>query len=143
MSANQSACVEAINAYIQNNGSSGLIVCSRLKEYTDRPVRLKVAGAICLQPLTPEQVKDYVAPFGGCLSGIRAALEKDAVLERLAETPLMLEVMSLAYGDVPAEALASEHSTNNWIPRKRGEPIPFNTYIGKMLSVKVKGNKDL
>src|SRR5262249_20972427 len=59
--ANQSACVEAINAYVQNNGAPGLAVCSRLKDYTDLPVRLRVSGAICLQPLTPEQVKDYAA----------------------------------------------------------------------------------
>src|SRR5215470_11897078 len=86
ITANQSTCVEAINAYVQNQGAPGLAVCSRLKEYTDLPVRLNVTGAICLQPLTPEQVKDCVARSGDALSGLSTALDKDPVLQTLAET---------------------------------------------------------
>src|SRR5262249_1796413 len=109
MTANRSACVGAINAYMESNGVPGLVVCSRLKEYTDLPVRSHVTGAICLQPLTTEQVKDYTARSGAALTGLSTALEKDQVLQTLAETPLMLDVMSMAYRDLPAEELTSSH----------------------------------
>ena len=103
-------------------------MCSRLKEYTDLPVRLHVTGAICLQPLTPEQVKDYMARSGDALAGLSAALDKDQVLQTLAETPLMLDVMSLAYRDLPAEELTSQALNTE----KERRSHLFDTYIDKM-----------
>src|SRR5262245_9521944 len=134
---NQSPCVNAINAYVQDNGAPGLAVCSRLKEYTDLPVRLQVAGAICLQPLTPEQVEDYMARSGDALSGLRAALQKDPVLETLADTPLMLDVMSIAYQDLPAEQITSQ--ALNTVKQRRDHL--FDTYIDKMFVRKGKGTQ--
>src|SRR5262249_22635016 len=128
ITANRWACVEAINAYVQNNGAPGLAVCSRLKEYTDLRVPLHVTGAICLQPLTQEQVKDYVARSGDALAGLSAALDKDQMLQTLAETPLMLDVMSLAYRDLPAEELTSEALNTE----KERRSHLFDTYIDKM-----------
>ena len=138
MTANQSACVEAINAYMQNQGAPGLAVCSRLKEYTDLPVRLHVTGAICLQPLKPEQVKDYVARSGHVLAGLSVALEKDRVLQTLAETPLMLDVMNLAYRDLPTEELTSEKLNTE----KERRSHLFDTYIDKMFIRKGKGTQE-
>ena len=116
----------------------GLAVCSRLKEYTDLPVRLHVTGAICLQPLTQDQVKNYVTQLGDALAGLKAALHKDRVLQTLAETPLMLDVMSLAYRDLPAEELTSE-SLNT---EKERRSHLFDTYIDKMFIRKGKGMKE-
>ena len=137
MTANQSACVEAINSHVQNNGVPGLAACSRLKEYTDLPIRLNVTGAVCLQPLTPEQVKNYVAHSGDALAGLNTALDKDPVLQTLAETPLMLDVMSMAYRDLPAEELTS--TTLNTEKERRSHL--FNTYIDKMFIRKGKGTQ--
>src|SRR5262245_25817344 len=137
MTANQSACVEAINAYMQNHGAPGLAVCSRLKEYTDLSVRLHITGAICLQPLKPEQVKDYVARSGHVLAGLSVALEKDQVLQTLAETPLMLDVMNLAYRDLPIEELISEKLNTE----KERRSHLFDTYIDKMFIRKGKGTQ--
>jgi hypothetical protein len=136
--ANQSACVKAINAYVQNNGTPGLAVCSRLKEYTDLSVRLQVTGAICLQPVTPEQVKNYVARLGDALAGLSAALDKDPVLRTLAETPLMLDVMSLAYRESPVEDVANE--TLNTEKKRRSHL--FDTYVRKMFALKGKGSQE-
>ena len=138
MTANQLACVEAINAYVQNHGARGLAVCSRLKEYTDLPVRLHVTGAICLQPLTPEQVKGYVARSGDALSGLSAVLDKDQALLTLAETPLMLDVMSMAYRDLPAEELSSDLLNTE----KERRSHLFDTYIDKMFIRKGKGAQE-
>src|SRR5262249_28731605 len=103
----------------------------------DLPVRLQVTGAICLQPLTPEQVKDYLARSGDALAGLSTVLDKDPVLQTLAETPLMLDVMSLAYRDVPAEKLTSE-SLNT---EKERRTHLFDTYIDKMFIRNGKGTQ--
>jgi DNA polymerase III delta prime subunit len=138
VTANRSACVAAINAYMESNGVPGLVVCSRLKEYTDLPVRSHVTGAICLQPLTQEQVRDYAARSGNALGGLSAALEKDQVLRTLAETPLMLDVMSMAYRDLPAEELTSAELNTE----KERRSHLFDTYIDKMFSRKGKGTQE-
>ena len=139
MTANQSACVKAINAYVQNKGAPGLAVCSRLKEYTDLPVRLHVTGAIRLQPLTSGQVKDYVGRSGDALAGLREALDKDQVLQTLAETPLMLDVMSLAYRDIPAGAFTSDAFATQVLDTEETRRSKlFDTYIAKMVKRKGK-----
>jgi predicted NACHT family NTPase len=45
------ACIRAINAFLEDQNTTGLVVCSRLAEYAAEPIRLKMNGAICLRPL--------------------------------------------------------------------------------------------
>src|SRR5512144_1329948 len=40
----RAACIRAINAFLEDHGTPGLAVCSRLQEYTAEPVRLKMSG---------------------------------------------------------------------------------------------------
>jgi DNA polymerase III delta prime subunit len=96
---NRVACVETINAFGEAFGLIGLVVCSRLKEYIDLPVRLKLNGAIRLQALTPEQVNNYLEMAGPRLESLRDTLQKDKPLLTLVQSPLMLNIMSLAYQD--------------------------------------------
>jgi hypothetical protein len=131
---NQSACVKAINAYMQNHGAPGIAVCSRFKEYTALPVRLGVMGAICLKPLRPEQIKEYLAGAGLTFAGLKAALAKDRFLLTLAETPLMLDVMAVAYRDLSADELTGQvlKDENGWRTHL------FDAYIEKMFTRKGK-----
>lgn len=133
----RAACVEAINHFGEEFGLSGLVVCSRIEEYTRLPVRLKLNGAIRLQPLTLEQVYDYLESAGSRLEALRAALEEDEGLQTLAQTPLTLGIMSLAYQDMPAESLTGEayHS----IEARRAHL--FETYLGRMFKRKGQGDK--
>ncbi len=128
----RAAGVEAINTYVEEHGAPGLAVCSRLQDYTALPVRLRLYAAVCLQPLSSEQVTDYVARSGESLSGLAAALEQDPVLQTLAQTPLMLDVMTMAYRDVSVEALASEALGTE--EARRGHL--FETYIDRMFARK-------
>jgi len=133
----RAACVEVINAYVEEHGVPGLAICSRLEDYTALPVRLRLSGAIRLQPLSPEQVAAYVARSGEALSGLHAALKQDPVLQTLAQTPLMLDVMTMAYRDVPAEALASEALRTE----KARQSHLFETYIERMFRRKGKADR--
>jgi predicted NACHT family NTPase len=76
----RAACIRAINAFLEDQGTPGLAVCSRLAEYTAEPVRLKMIGAICLKPLTPTQVEMYLSHVGSQLEALGAAMNKDDVL---------------------------------------------------------------
>ena len=93
----QPDCVAAINSFIEEFHPSGLVVCCRLNEYRWLPKRLKLNGAICIEPLSSKEVSKYFGAVGSKLTALREAVDADPVLHELAQTPLMLSIMSLAY----------------------------------------------
>ena len=59
-------------------------------------------------PLTKRQVDEYLKQVGRPLAAVRAALHDDAALWELAENPLLLSIVALAYKDTsPAKLRAS------------------------------------
>lgn len=90
-------CIKAINEFIADVGPHGLVVCSRLQHYQDISMRLNLHTAVELEPLAPEQVDKYLSEAGSQLNALRQALEKDDIFRKIAETPLMLNIMRLAY----------------------------------------------
>ncbi len=93
----RSACVEAINAFHKAHGFVPLAVCSRAADYEALTPRLRLAGAVTIQPLTRPQVDEYLRRAGTALSGVSAALRQDETLWELLDSPLMLSILTLAY----------------------------------------------
>jgi DNA polymerase III delta prime subunit len=126
----RAACVGAINRFAHEVGLPGVAVCSRTNEYIALGTRLQLHGAVCLQPLTSEQVDAYFAEAGPQLSALRAAVQRDSALRSLAESPLMLAVMTLAYGGDSAERLSS-------VPVRASEDLQgrvLATYVDRMFA---------
>ena len=122
----------AINAFIDELGSSGLVVCCRLMEYRWLPQRLKLNGAICLESLSSKEVNEFLVGGGSQLAGLQQALSTDPVLQELSQTPLMLSIMSLAYKGSGGEELA-ERKANT--PEERRKEI-FGLYVERMFQRK-------
>lgn len=119
-------CVEAIHGFASELPPSGLAVTCRAEEYARLGHRLRMRGAIRIQPLTPQQVETYLDGAGAPLAGLRAALAADPVLREMAASPLMLSIMSLAYRNTPVEALTD--GTLNSPDRRRAHI--FREYVG-------------
>jgi hypothetical protein len=100
----RTACVEAINAFRQDHGLLPLVVCSRVADYEALGTRLRLQGALVVQPLTPQQIDSYLTQVGSPLAGVRQALSEDPALGELLDTPLMLTIMTLAYAEGPTMA---------------------------------------
>ena len=132
---NRAQCVEAINAFGETYGLCGLTVCSRLREYTNLPTRLKLYGAVRLQPLSLEEVDKYLAGVGSKFHILRAALKQDASLRELAQSPLMLNLMTLTYQDE-----TSQSNLISKIVEARRNHL-FEAYIRQMFSRRGKGVK--
>jgi WD40 repeat protein len=98
------ACAEAINRFRAENGLTPMAVCCRMREYDALRTRLKLQGAVVLRPLTAAQIDQYFERAGPSLANVRALVQGDAALKELAQTPLMLSVMSLAYQEPAAPA---------------------------------------
>ncbi len=92
-------CIQAINQYHREHALVPIVVCSRRADYPDseESIRLRLHIAVIIQPLTPEQVEQYLAMAGEQVAALRKALQHDADLRKLATTPLMLNVLLLAY----------------------------------------------
>ncbi|MBL8051801.1 MAG: TIR domain-containing protein [Nitrospira sp.] len=128
----QPACVAAINAFVKSRQPSGLVVCSRLAEYEWLSERLTLNGAVCIEPLSPEDVNQFLETRGAKLEGLQQALSNDPVLSELSQTPLMLDIMSVACVGVSKEALVMNETDS---PEMRQQHI-FHRYVEQMLERK-------
>ncbi|HAX70045.1 MAG TPA: NACHT domain-containing protein [Anaerolineae bacterium] len=123
---NRARCVEAVNHFRNEHGLTSLVVCSRIGEYSAIQTKLSFEGAIALQPLTLAQVNTFFDRFGKSLAAAKGLLKKDEALRELAETPLMLSIMALAYKDKKPEELPPLKNIAD--QRKH----LFDTYIDRM-----------
>lgn len=130
--ANQPECVTTINAYIDSHNPSGMVVCSRLMEYQWLPKKLKMNGAVCLEPLSLDDVNPFLAAGGAQLAGLKQAMSSDSVLQELAQALLMLSIMSLACEGADGKALTSHKDDS---PQARREQI-FQLYVERMFQQK-------
>jgi DNA polymerase III delta prime subunit len=90
----RAVCVGAIDDYRAQHLVS-LAVSSRLADYEAMAAKLRLAGAVVVQPLAVEQVVAYLDSGDARLLPLRQALERDTTLRELVTTPLMLHVISL------------------------------------------------
>lgn len=95
----RSACIQAINHYQQEHLFSSVVVCCRREEYFAQPTRVESQRAVLIQPLTGEQIDEYIAPADKRLAGVRRALTDDSELREMIKTPLMLAIVALVYQD--------------------------------------------
>jgi adenylate kinase family enzyme len=120
------ACARAINDFRREHGLlTPLVVCCRSEEYKTLSNRIYLGGAVCLKPLTEKQVGDYLDRMGQELAGLRTTLKGDSELCELAQTPLMLSIMTLAYRGMsvhdlqPLETIDArrKHIFDNYVER--------------------------
>jgi DNA polymerase III delta prime subunit len=124
-------CVAAINAFRQEH-LVPLAVCSRTADYEPLTARLHLQGAIRLRPLTPAQIDAYLAGAGTELQAVRATLQHDPVLQEMAESPLMLSIMTLAYSGLAVANLQTLAT-----PEARRQHL-FDTYVERMFERRTK-----
>ncbi|MCP4402277.1 MAG: NACHT domain-containing protein [bacterium] len=118
-------CVYAINAFLQKHFVP-LVICSRTNEYENFNRKLRLQNAVCLQPLTPEQIGKYLCSLGPEFEAVRITIEEDPPLHELAQSPMMLSVMTLAYQGAAIEDIQVIDSLE-----ERRKHI-FNAYIRNM-----------
>jgi transcriptional regulator with XRE-family HTH domain/DNA polymerase III delta prime subunit len=94
----RAACVAAINDFHREHGQLPMVVCCRTAQYRSLGARLRLRGAIVIQPLTRTQVERYVADAGESMAAVGALLQDDERLWELLTTPLFLGIVTRTYG---------------------------------------------
>lgn len=125
----QNACIEALNAFI-SAGIPGLAVCCNDGVYRSIGTSLHVNAGFRLEPLTTQQIEDYLRYASDDLEALREAFADDPELLELARTPLMLHVMTAAYSGLSDEDLAREDITSAADRRTH----VFETYVFRALA---------
>jgi predicted NACHT family NTPase len=119
-------CIHQINYFLRNYGQTQIVVCCRTKDYEELSTRLELQAAICINPLTYEQINQHLDKAGVELSGLKELLTQNASLMDLASTPLILSVMSLSYQNIGVGEIQ--------IPSiDKYRQYLFDLYIDKML----------
>ena len=130
---NRAVCVERINQLVKDYGLQA-VVCSRNQDYMTLNVRLGFYRAIYIQPLTAEQVNKYLKSAGDKLASLRATLQTHETLKGMAQSPLILNIMSLAYQDTSADDLSDPSLATD---KERRQHL-FDTYIARMFNRKTR-----
>jgi serine/threonine protein kinase len=121
--------IAAINNFRETNGLTGLIVCSRTDAYESTGMHLKLGGAVKLLPLTGEQIEWYLASDGSNLGRLHAAFQNDTELERIAKTPLWLNLMSVTYRDTDPGTISGLLSDENVFDSKIRRQRLMQAYV--------------
>lgn len=98
----QAKCVRAINQFLGGEFSPlHLVVCSRKEEYEVYEEILHLNGAICLEDLTNEQIRDYFTSVN--LGEFWESIKGSEKIVDFIRQPLFLAVTSIAYQQVDVE----------------------------------------
>lgn len=93
-SEHRSACIQALNQFMQEYGQTEMVVTSRIQEYESLSIRLQLQGAILVQSLTNDQIQQYLDNVGDKLEALKILIQQDTVVQELAKSPLNLNIMT-------------------------------------------------
>jgi DNA polymerase III delta prime subunit len=122
----RSLCVNALNTF-QQEASTEMVVCCRVRDYEALKARLRSQMAVYIQPLTLPQIQIYLHQLKADLTGLNTLIATDSSLQKLAQSPLLLNIMVVAYQGVTVDELTRTQATED-----RRQQL-FDTYINRML----------
>ena len=122
----RNACVQALNQFMQTHGTTEVTICCRIRDYQALTEQLMLRNAICVQPLTNDQINHYFYQAGEQLNALKTVLYRDKELQELAVFPLMLSIMSLAYQGCTLDEIVRGGTSEHYRQRL------FDTYIDRM-----------
>ena len=127
----QEICVDAINQFLTSEiRPLYLVVCSRREEYRNYTTQLQLNGAIYLQPLTNNQICDYLTSINSI--ELWSTISNDFNLLQFVETPLLLSITILAFQEISIEEWQHLNSTADRIQ------YLLDAYVGRMLTREIK-----
>lgn len=92
----RAACVDAINGFLREHPGPTVVV-TRSDDYAQIGARLRLQRAVFIEPLSPGQVEGYLQALGQDGETLARALEGDADLRAMGQTPLMLAILAAAF----------------------------------------------
>jgi TPR repeat protein len=126
--ARREECVRAINEFRRAHGTAPLAVSCRTQDYRQFHTALAVYGTLTVQPLSRQQVEEFLDRPDNRFAATQAAIAKQPELWELARTPFMLSIMILAFR-VPGSLGSLAGSTRQGLLNRL-----FEHYVRNMLA---------
>jgi eukaryotic-like serine/threonine-protein kinase len=128
------ACVAALNAFLEKHLVE-IAICCRVNDYSAIDQHLHVRGTVVLQALSGQQIQQFLASAGLEQSPLATDIQDSLPLQQLAQSPLMLNVMALAYSRMPDPPTRnSTHAADHLYIHL------FNCYVARMLAQRPHGS---
>ena len=124
-------CIIAINQFLADRIDTEIIVCSRIKDYDALKERIALSSVICIQPLSRQQVLDFLKNVDDSLIGLKTVIEKDREIADFARTPLILNMMTWTYHGWSTEQCQKQFR----IAKDRKDNL-FDSYLRKCINRK-------
>lgn len=127
----QEKCVDAINIFLASeNRALQFVVCSRLEEYERLNIKFRLNEAICLKPITEQQIQQFLEGVG--LEETRQIIRSEPKILQLAKSPLFLSFIAFTYRKILIKRCHIFNSTEESLK------YLLKTYVQHMLSRKVR-----
>ena len=124
-------CVGAINTYREEHGFVDIVLCCRTEEYQDLMTQVMLNGAIRIDPLTSQQIRDYLATLGEVGKHTQSLIDTDPTFQELSRAPLTLRILVQTYQNVPTGAV---ETLNDPVAQRRQL---FERYSREMINRRV------
>jgi energy-coupling factor transporter ATP-binding protein EcfA2 len=98
-------CVDQINKFRVEFNLPRMAISCRIADYDQLRNRLSIPRAVSIKALERKQIEEALRSAPERLHGVRDALSQDPVLWELLDTPLMLNIMALAFHDRPSKEI--------------------------------------
>ncbi|MCL1467407.1 NACHT domain-containing protein [Argonema galeatum] len=123
-------CLQGINQLLEGeNKLKHIVVCTSLEEYKSCHTKLRLHGAIYLRSLTETQIKEYL--MSSRSRELWENIKNEPPLLELAKTPLLLNMMTLAYEEILI------HAWKRIADKKERREYLLNAYIRRMLTLQI------
>lgn len=127
-------CLAAINQLSLKFQPRDLVICSSFEAYKNCHNKFRLNAAVLLQPLSTNQIKDYLLEARS--RELWQNIQDEPNLLNLAETPLMLTMMTLAYEEIliaswrriTSETGRQKYLLNAYIRHQLGKEISHKWY---------------
>ena len=96
-------CIQSINDFGESNPLPGIVVCSRTGEYLSTGERLKLNGAIELQPLSKKSIYKYIENNKLSNNDLKEYFDTNENIVELASSILMLNMIVQLSGELITE----------------------------------------
>jgi eukaryotic-like serine/threonine-protein kinase len=120
-------CVAEINKFRLEHGPTKTVITSRRTEYKALSNKLKLEGAINVEPLSLEQIQDYLTTSEGKYDSILSYLRANSILRDLIINPLILHILVTIHENLDTTTLTVSESEEAY------EKLLFDRFVQRML----------
>ena len=129
----QQSCILELNKFLNSEEQPlYMVICCRKENYEYQNLKLKLNGAIYLQPLSRRQISEYLSSIK--LSELWDSIQNSSIVLELINAPLFLSMLALAYKQISID------EWNNCNTPERCREYLLGVYVNQMFNREIESH---